>query len=841
MKKHYFSALALTALTAVSLPSCSDDEILNEQGNPTTTTASQDIAQMDGKAFSNLAQLPLGETRASAIVIRGDRAAVGNYDVIQSSPYSLSTNATVVYTDEEKGEGYFLMDDGSKVAFCSYGGIFTVDEMPGSTLADQGQCVFFEQTDDDGALTRGGLSVKDIGKITIKKTACKLAGCVPGVGFLLKDITGAFIDSFCSPDKEGKNQLAEISDQIAKLQQEVTALSDQVSEENCITQYKSNYLENLGVLSNFVSGRTDRIITSMWRAKIEGIKEGLSKEQIHARELAAAEQEVRKFAEAQTGVGSAGSLKETIDSFVKGYCNDKNSFELIDSYAYYTFPFEQDAYAWREMERLKQMKLVTEAFMLLALQYEICGDEATFTHSGLVATMNNVKKMYQEQGVVNHRDDGTYCQVEGATFAADRYYKPIDFVGLADYLKGNDLYEDDSEQNPRFANYALEKYTDHKHSVSSDTFKKIMGVNQHNIGQVVRQHFALADGADQSTYASDKETYVILDDGYHRCDNYGNGEPMGHCSGPRGVIINGTLNLHSDDNEPKECLIGYIDRYISENIFETVKWSNFWMNENPEEYPFKVGRNDVHFFTIIVNQVYGSQDEGLKAYRSNCVTPMTDSEMKEMQQQSKDDAEQVAQQQAKEEAIEEASTYSDYYGKGFKHLTIKEVKALVNEWRQSKYAKDFDLEGKTNQQVIATLQAKGLCSIYVNSYGEYVMLPSASDYEQQQTAQQAEEDRLNAASLYVSLKGEQLTVRQMESILDEWRSGDYKSKVDYNDAYATRWIYDAAIDSMNEDYRGKDNETILSNLRKNGLLKDGKLPQVSDCKIYVLTRKLVLR
>ena len=213
LTKKYLLPTMMLATAVATTSSCSDEAGINPDMPAIEQTAQPlDLQHVSGKLFTDWFQRDTEATRGAAILVNGSRAVVSFYTLNAQDPYSIPDNATVIYTDEAEGQGYFKMDTGEQITFCNKGGVFSIDHMPGySADDDNGELILTYQN--TGSITRAPGDMSE-GAYTALMTAGSLlsaaASTIPIGGNLISPLIDLFFDML-GEEYKPRNIFADVS------------------------------------------------------------------------------------------------------------------------------------------------------------------------------------------------------------------------------------------------------------------------------------------------------------------------------------------------------------------------------------------------------------------------------------------------------------------------------------------------------------------------------------------------------------------------------------------------------------------------------------------------------
>ena len=425
-----------------SFTSCSDDLLdtdLKQEVTKETSAASKQT--VSNKVFINCDQRDVTATVGAVVRFDGSRAAVSAYNLDNEDPYAVALNADVIYTKNDSTgiEGYFKMDNGSKLSFTMNNDMMSVINMPGASNVDEedNECILTGQSTD--MASRG--DVNDLAKkyryLGLSKGLPKMVGFMPKLyqehkiftampenltkkekkawkeeleestkGFadgcgLAADVLGEMFDAY--------NELEDVDPRLEALSEGLQKLAVQADNVRSAAVFSYNF-------DNFTTYKNNlRKVVNKVNSEFSMLKRYRSEN-----DKKTALERMVKFSKRST-YGPAD-----IESFIRGLMKETDSqythFHDIDAWAFSCFNTESDSRVWAEMVRAQEYAAVVRCVTLLAL---------ASTVDGAKMTLDDVDKLYcdyatffnEHAGMDESNDNRVITQINGAYLVMDKQAK----------------------------------------------------------------------------------------------------------------------------------------------------------------------------------------------------------------------------------------------------------------------------------------------------------------------------------------------------------------------------------------------------------------------------------
>lgn len=132
------------------------------------------------------------------------------------------------------------------------------------------------------------------------------------------------------------------------------------------------------------------------------------------------------------------AVAEMADVFANSNAGGKTLPDIYDAAAYKAYPWEHEAYEFREACRNVDMLSLATAFCLAQFYYEINPDELDYEESryalGAIIDSMDIVEATMNKKAIKYHDDFLICQIDGCEYAFYKKFKYIDF-----YTKGKEV------------------------------------------------------------------------------------------------------------------------------------------------------------------------------------------------------------------------------------------------------------------------------------------------------------------------------------------------------------------------------------------------------------------
>ena len=575
-QKNLLPAIALAA-TVLTTASCSDDDydsVAANAQNVETTTA--DLQQVNNKLFTDWVRHTGFETstQGAAVFIKGSRAAVGCYDINTTNPRMMPENATVCYTNEAEGQGYFLMDSGQKVEFCNKGGVFTINNMPGYKSTSNNPCILNYDTGFGNTLTSRALDKETYDYIVMGGGLVSSAiSAIPVAGSFLAPIFDIFFDNIMAeqkPDNPYKHVIGELQEVNKKLA---------ILEEAVSASYTNKDFIDYNALAISMDNRS-----MTWLDKLNRDVQQKNQKQL--------DEDISKF----DGSQDKADFYTYVNNLIMDRVNGDNYFQLIDRYAYYHFKFANLSRDYRIQQRLLQAKAAAQC--IAVLRYE-----AAYTkNANSISNAENLGKAYETyyKKCANFSiPEGIIFNSESMHFYAAKTLAKCDAEGISTAMKGHGTvwknYGPTSykEVNDIVNTQLCKNIQGPDNMITADEYRAIVGCYG-NIAQLDTIFFSRIGLERPAGYNNTNESWFVTNSGVDIAEN-----AHTYLNLKEAVNIN-LKNMKTEDKNLTTCPLGDLAYDVS-----STRYNGAW------EKNYCTGKD---FYTLKVIKRYANDDAAWNAY-----------------------------------------------------------------------------------------------------------------------------------------------------------------------------------------------------------------------------------